>query len=435
MSLSKQTDYGTGHDFEEFIEELLNKNGIHANVTSYKQGDNGIDIFATFNKQIILIQCKNISKPIDANVLKHFQASVYRFGEPILSIIVYNSEKLKNYNSPLTKGARLWWKAVCPEIQIASEKMIVTCIQKILQNDESELNFGSLKLDSESEEESSGQELLYSKEKSHSAKSTRYKSDDDFKFYIENLLSGNRILVNSFNNRKDKIDIIATFNRQIILIHLSNSSNVNNLKGLQTSVSRFGEGILSVIVQNSEIFNNSSIKNERSYHKIKIVTEKMIVNYIKNRVKNNYKRPSHKKYERRENEVWSCSKQISDKVSWICPECTYINNPLMSDCEMCATARTAKNNFIEEINTINQLENQDYISTARPAKNSFIEEINAMNHHVSQDYQDYSFLEPMVAGISKNKNLCLEQQWDCPDCTLINESDVVMCIACGYFKD
>ncbi|CAG8764545.1 26201_t:CDS:1, partial [Gigaspora rosea] len=128
-------------------------------------------------------------------------------------------------------------------------------------------------------------------------------------------------------------------------------------------------------------------------------------------------------------------KQISDKVSWICPECTYINNPLMSDCEMCATARTAKNNFIEEINTINQLENQDYISTARPAKNSFIEEINAMNHHVSQDYQDYSFLEPMVAGISKNKNLCLEQQWDCPDCTLINESDVVMCIACGYFKD
>ncbi|CAG8820739.1 16244_t:CDS:1, partial [Gigaspora rosea] len=84
MSLSKQTDYGTGHDFEEFIEELLNKNGIHANVTSYKQGDNGIDIFATFNKQIILIQCKNISKPIDANVLKHFQASVYRFGEPIL---------------------------------------------------------------------------------------------------------------------------------------------------------------------------------------------------------------------------------------------------------------------------------------------------------------------------------------------------------------
>ncbi|CAG8820867.1 863_t:CDS:2, partial [Gigaspora rosea] len=142
---------------------------------------------------------------------------------PILSIIVYNSEKLKNYNSPLTKGARLWWKAVCPEIQIASEKMIVT------------------------------------------SKPTRYKSDDDFKFYIENLLSGNRILVNSFNNRKDKIDFIATFNRQIILIHVSNSSDLNTLKGLQTSVSRFGEGILSVIVQNSENFHNSSIKNERSY--------------------------------------------------------------------------------------------------------------------------------------------------------------------------
>ncbi|CAG8484862.1 11640_t:CDS:2 [Gigaspora rosea] len=409
MSLSKQTDYGTGHDFEEFIEELLNQNGIHANVVSYKQGDNGIDIIATFNRQIILIQCKNTGKPIDANIIKNFQASVYRFGEPILSIIVYNSEKLKNYNCPLTKSARLWWKAVCPEIQIASEKMIVTCIQKILQK------------------------------KSHSVKPTCYKSDDDFKFQIENLLSGNRILVNSFNSRKDKIDIIATFNRQIILIHLSNSSDVNTFKGLQTSVYRFGEGILSIIVQNSENFNNPSIKNERSYRKIKIITEKKIVNYIKNSLtKKNFKKTSHKKYglsanaiERRDNDVWSCSKQISDKVSWICPECTYINNPLMLDCEMCATARTAKNNFIEEINTINQLENQDYISTARPAKNRFIEEINTMNQLVNQDY---SFLEPMVAKISKNKNLCLEQ-WDCPDCTLINESDVVMCIACGYIKD
>ncbi|CAG8848872.1 8050_t:CDS:2, partial [Gigaspora margarita] len=376
MSSSKQTDYGTGHDFEEFIEELLNQNGIHAKVPDYD-----------------------------------------------------------------------------------------------------------------------------SVEKSYSTKSTRYKSDDDFKFYIENLLSGNRILVNSFNSRKDKIDIIATFNRQIILIHLSNSSDVNSLKGLQTSVSRFGEGILSVIVQNSEHFNNSSTKNERSYHKIKIVTEKMIVNYIKNRVKNNYKRTSHKKYAnpigRRENDVWSGSKQkIGDNVSWICSECTYINNPIMPDCEMCSTARTATNNFIEEINTtnqleiqdyistarttknksfeeinttnqleiqdyistarttknksfeeinnINQLENQDYISTERPAKNNFIE---AINEHENQDYisttqpAKYNFLdainqldkhnnfffEPM-AEISKNKNLCLEQQWDCPECTLINESDVVMCI-------
>ncbi|RIB23954.1 hypothetical protein C2G38_2139484 [Gigaspora rosea] len=440
MSLSKQTDYGTGHNFEEFIEELLNQNGIHANVVSYKQGDNGIDIIATFNRQIILIQCKNTGKPIDANIIKNFQASVYRFGEPILSIIVYNSEKLKNYNCPLTKSARLWWKAVCPEIQIASEKMIVTCIQKILQSEESELNFESLKLDSESEELSElEQEQLYSVEKSHSVKPTCYKSDDDFKFQIENLLSGNRILVNSFNSRKDKIDIIATFNRQIILIHLSNSSDVNTFKGLQTSVYRFGEGILSIIVQNSENFNNPSIKNERSYRKIKIITEKKIVNYIKNSLtKKNFKKTSHKKYglsanaiERRDNDVWSCSKQISDKVSWICPECTYINNPLMPDCEMCSTARTAKNNFIEEINTINQLENQDYISTARPAKNRFIEEINTMNQLVNQDY---SFLEPMVAKISKNKNLCLEQ-WDCPDCTLINESDVVMCIACGYIKD
>ncbi|CAG8822476.1 11068_t:CDS:1, partial [Gigaspora margarita] len=51
-----------------------------------------------------------------------------------------------------------------------------------------------------------------------------------------------------------KIDIIATFNRQIILIHISNSSDINTLKGFQTSVSQFEEGILSVIIQNSENF-------------------------------------------------------------------------------------------------------------------------------------------------------------------------------------
>ncbi|KAF0559890.1 hsp70 family protein [Gigaspora margarita] len=360
----------------------------------------------------------------------------------------YNTDMSLSKQTDYGTGARLWWKAVCPEIH-----------QKILQNEESELNFGSLALTSESEEELSEQEQLYSVEKSHSAKPSRYKSDDDFKFYIENLLSGNRILVNSFNNRKDKIDIIATFNRQIILIHASNSSDVDTLKGLQTSVARYGEGILSVIVQNSEIFNNSSIKNERSYRKIKIVTEKMIVNYIKNRLKNNYKKTLNIKYGlsantigRRENDVWSGSKRkIGDSVSWICSECTYINNPIMPDCEMCSTARTAKNNFIEEINTINQLENQDYISTERPAKDKFIEAINEIEN---QDYistarpakynfleainqlekHDNFFFEPM-AEISKNKNLCLEQQWDCPECTLINESDVVMCIVCGYVKD
>ncbi|CAG8854397.1 22599_t:CDS:1, partial [Gigaspora margarita] len=126
MSLSKQTDYGTDHDFEEFIEKLLNQNGIHANVVSYKQEDNRIYIIAIFNKQIILIKCKTTGKPIDANIIKNFQALIYQFGEPILSIIVYNSEKLKNFNYPLTIDVKLWWKTVCPEIQIASEKMIAT---------------------------------------------------------------------------------------------------------------------------------------------------------------------------------------------------------------------------------------------------------------------------------------------------------------------
>ncbi|CAG8597243.1 3906_t:CDS:1, partial [Racocetra fulgida] len=87
---------------------------------------------ATFNKQLVIIQCKNVGKPIGINIIKNFQASVTRFAEGTLCIIVYNSKKLSNHRYYLTKNAKSWWENLCPKIKIVTEKTIVNCIKKNL---------------------------------------------------------------------------------------------------------------------------------------------------------------------------------------------------------------------------------------------------------------------------------------------------------------
>ncbi|CAG8801806.1 4842_t:CDS:2, partial [Dentiscutata erythropus] len=97
-----------GHEFENKLVKLLNENGLIANIISCKQGDFGVDIIATFNQQDIIIQVKNIEKAIGSPELQKIQSSFKHFGEEILGIIVYNSEKLSN---PLTKSAKIWFDA------------------------------------------------------------------------------------------------------------------------------------------------------------------------------------------------------------------------------------------------------------------------------------------------------------------------------------
>ncbi|RIB23188.1 P-loop containing nucleoside triphosphate hydrolase protein [Gigaspora rosea] len=122
LSRSTVSNYTLGHDFETKLAKLLNENGLVANIITCKSGDYGIDIIATFNQQIILIQVKNIENSIGAPELQKIESSFKRFGEQIMGIIVYNSEKLKN---PLTRNANIWWKSCCPEIKIMNEKEIV----------------------------------------------------------------------------------------------------------------------------------------------------------------------------------------------------------------------------------------------------------------------------------------------------------------------
>ncbi|RIB18304.1 hypothetical protein C2G38_2036992 [Gigaspora rosea] len=120
------TNYRRGHDFEWKISKLLSKDGILSNVIPCRRGDKGIDIIATFNRRIILIQCKNQANPIGIDIIMKFQSAVHRFGDSVLSIIVYNSEKL---NNPLTQDAKEFHQGSCPEIKVVNDQEIVDCIK------------------------------------------------------------------------------------------------------------------------------------------------------------------------------------------------------------------------------------------------------------------------------------------------------------------
>ncbi|CAG8669085.1 5711_t:CDS:2, partial [Gigaspora rosea] len=77
-----------GQKFEHDIVKLLSQNGIQSNSVCCIQGDNGIDIIATLDKQLILIECKNRKKPIGINIIKKFQSSISRFEEGTLNMKV-----------------------------------------------------------------------------------------------------------------------------------------------------------------------------------------------------------------------------------------------------------------------------------------------------------------------------------------------------------
>ncbi|RIB08148.1 hypothetical protein C2G38_2212389 [Gigaspora rosea] len=117
-----ESNHTLGHDFENKLAKLLNENGLIANIISCNPGDYSVDIIASFNYQIILIQCKNVEKSIGSPELQKIESAFRRFGKEVLGIIVYNSEKLKN---PLMKQANIWWKSCCPEIKIMNEHKII----------------------------------------------------------------------------------------------------------------------------------------------------------------------------------------------------------------------------------------------------------------------------------------------------------------------
>ncbi|RIB00602.1 hypothetical protein C2G38_2051525 [Gigaspora rosea] len=66
-----------GHNFESIIRHKLNSNDmIVANEIKVTQGDGGIDLIATYKKNLVLIQCKSVKKPIAVQTVQNFESSI-----------------------------------------------------------------------------------------------------------------------------------------------------------------------------------------------------------------------------------------------------------------------------------------------------------------------------------------------------------------------
>ncbi|RIB01216.1 hypothetical protein C2G38_2231530 [Gigaspora rosea] len=98
-----------------------------ANEIKVTQGDDGIDIIATYQNNIILIQCKNIESAISVKIIREFESSVSRYPNS-LGIIVYNSEK--NKGNKLTPKAKIWVSTSKENIKVCNKKEIVEVIKK-----------------------------------------------------------------------------------------------------------------------------------------------------------------------------------------------------------------------------------------------------------------------------------------------------------------
>jgi hypothetical protein len=127
-----------GHDFEVTTRNLLNSQDILAQEIKVTQGDGGIDIIATYKEHMILIQCKSIETPITYLMMKNFEASVSRYPNNTLGIMVYDGEKMKNAEKFISPKANSYMKSSRCNIKISTEKTVANLIKDIIDNYESE---------------------------------------------------------------------------------------------------------------------------------------------------------------------------------------------------------------------------------------------------------------------------------------------------------
>ena len=123
------SNYKTGHDFESAIAKILNEHGILSYGVKVRQGDGGVDIIANYEKKIIIIQCKSIESSILLKYVKDFEATLSKFPDDSLGIIVYDSDRMKSPNL-LTKQAATWMKTMEKNLVISNEKCLVSDIKK-----------------------------------------------------------------------------------------------------------------------------------------------------------------------------------------------------------------------------------------------------------------------------------------------------------------
>ncbi|CAG8745385.1 22340_t:CDS:2, partial [Racocetra persica] len=129
----KISNYKSGHDFEPIIRKIAEANGLLASEIKVTQGDNGIDIIATYKKKLILIQCKNVETPLTVQIVRIFESAISRFPSDSLGLIVYNSEKLNERFA--SHKASNWASTSKQNIKICNEKEFVGIIKEFFEYD------------------------------------------------------------------------------------------------------------------------------------------------------------------------------------------------------------------------------------------------------------------------------------------------------------
>lgn len=110
----------------------MNENGIIANEITVTQGDGGIDIQATYQHHLFLIQCKNTRRGININAVKQMESSCSRFSN-YLGLLVYNINELTSSNF-ITRQARFWLKSSNFDIKVCSSNQLVDVIKNYSPN-------------------------------------------------------------------------------------------------------------------------------------------------------------------------------------------------------------------------------------------------------------------------------------------------------------
>ena len=113
---------------------MLEGNGILANEIKVVQGDNGIDIIATYMEKLVLIQCKDMVSSIRVSLVRDFESAISRYPSDSLGTIVYNGEKVgKNYATP---KAKQWVATSKTNIIICEKEKLIHTIKNFFKDDE-----------------------------------------------------------------------------------------------------------------------------------------------------------------------------------------------------------------------------------------------------------------------------------------------------------
>lgn len=101
-------DYLDGFDFEEFVADLLKKNGFARVSVTQASSDFGVDIITKLDGEKYVIQCKNYSSPIGNSAVQEVFAGMAYYDADV-AVVITNNYFTRNAIKLAEKiGVELW---------------------------------------------------------------------------------------------------------------------------------------------------------------------------------------------------------------------------------------------------------------------------------------------------------------------------------------